>query len=149
MTLTITMTDSPAPNVRGAIGAPLGHFNDVRSGNFENSRPLAFILSTSRTEEIVGGLWADTGWGYLHIELLFVPESARGQGFGQTLLRQAEEEAARRGCHSVWLDTFSFQARGFYETLGYSVFGSLADFPPGHSRFFLTKKLTPPAEPAA
>jgi hypothetical protein len=45
------------------------------------------------------------------------------------------------------LDTFSFQARGFYEKLGYCVFGTLDDYPPGHSRFYLTKRLagsTPP-----
>ena len=149
MTLTITMTDDPAPNVRDAIGAPLGRFNDVRSGNPDISCPLALILSLPRSVEVIGGLWADTGWGYLHIEFLFVPESARGEGLGRTLMHQAEEEAIRRGCHSVWLDTFSFQARGFYEMLGYAVFGSLDDFPPGHSRFFMTKKLIPSAEPAA
>jgi hypothetical protein len=49
----------------------------------------------------------------------------------------------RRGCHGVWLDTFTFQARGFYERLGYSVFGAIEDYPPGHSRHFLKKDLRP------
>jgi hypothetical protein len=53
----------------------------------------------------------------------------------------AEAEAVQRGCRAVALDTFSFQARGFYERLGYSVFGVLNDCPPGHSRFYLTKRL--------
>jgi hypothetical protein len=47
----------------------------------------------------------------------------------------------RRGCVGVWLDTFSFQARGFYEKLGYRVFGEVADYPPGHTRHFLKKSL--------
>jgi len=47
--------------------------------------------------------------------------------------------AMRRGCSGAWLDAFSFQARGFYEKLGYAVFGSIEDYPPGHSRFFLKK----------
>ena len=59
-------------------------------------------------------------------------------------MEQAEREAIRRGCRTIWLDTFTFQARGFYERLGYSVFGTLEDYPPGHSRFFLKKSLTQP-----
>jgi len=37
---------------------------------------------------------------------------------------------------------FSFQARGFYEKVGYTVFGRLDDCPPGHSRFYMQKPLT-------
>jgi ribosomal protein S18 acetylase RimI-like enzyme len=55
------------------------------------------------------------------------------------MLLQAEQEAKARGCRGVWLDTYSFQARGFYERLGYAVFGTLDDYPPGQSRIFLHK----------
>jgi hypothetical protein len=56
---------------------------------------------------------------------------------------QAENEAKRRGCLGAWLDTFSFQAREFDERVGYTVFGTITDCPPGHSRFFLKKALDP------
>jgi hypothetical protein len=52
----------------------------------------------------------------------------------------AETEGRRRGCSAVWLDTFEFQARPFYEKLGYRLFGTL-DFPAGFKRFFLQKAL--------
>ncbi len=84
-----------------------------------------------------------TSFRHLFVELLFVPDSMRRAGIGRQVLRAAEEEAARRGCVGVWLDTFSFQARGFYERLGYTVFGTLDDYPPGHNRFFLEKRLAP------
>jgi ribosomal protein S18 acetylase RimI-like enzyme len=58
------------------------------------------------------------------------------------LMREAEAVARENGCTGIWLDTFSFQAPGFYEKLGYTVFGTLADYPPGHSRFFLHKTLS-------
>ena len=56
-------------------------------------------------------------------------------------MRRAEHEAIRRGCHSAWLDTYEFQARGFYERLGYSGFGQLDDYPPGFVRYFMKKAL--------
>jgi ribosomal protein S18 acetylase RimI-like enzyme len=88
----------------------------------------------------------------LFTQLLMVPESARGRGVGKELLRRAEAEAMARGCHSAWLDTFEFQARGFYEHLGYACFGELPNYPKGFVRNFMQKSLatgaperTPPA----
>ena len=54
---------------------------------------------------------------------------------------RAETEAIGRRCHSTWLDTFEFQARGFYERLGYICFGQLHDYPPGFARYFMKKAL--------
>jgi len=66
----------------------------------------------------------------------------RGAGLGRQLIAQAEEEATVRcDCHGVWLDTFSWQARGFYEKLGYSLFGKIDDDPMGHQGFFLKKAI--------
>ncbi len=53
----------------------------------------------------------------------------------------AEDYARMRGCHSAHLDTHTWQARPFYEKRGYEVFATLDDFPPGHQKFFLRKKL--------
>ena len=77
------------------------------------------------------------------MELFFIPEDLRRDGLGASLLAQAEREARARGCHGAWLDTYSFQARGFYERQGYSVFGRIDDYPPGHCRYFLSKRLVP------
>jgi hypothetical protein len=41
----------------------------------------------------------------------------------------------------AFLDTFSFQARPFYEKLGYHVFGMLENHPAGHQHYFMTKQL--------
>jgi GNAT superfamily N-acetyltransferase len=136
---TITITDKPEAAAAKALSQLLLHFNNERSGYAFDYRPLAILITEPQTNEILGGLWGGTSYAYLHIDLLFVPESMRGNGTGTNLMIQAEEEAIQRGCRGVWLDTFSFQARGFYEKLGYSVFGDLADNPPGHTRFFMKK----------
>jgi hypothetical protein len=58
------------------------------------------------------------------------------------LVRAMEAEAVGRGCHSAFLDTFSYQARPFYEKLGYEVFGALDDYPRGLQRFYMRKRLS-------
>jgi GNAT superfamily N-acetyltransferase len=102
--------------------------------------PLA-VFARDAAGTIVGGLLGETGWDWLHVQLLWVSESLRGRGVGRRLLGAAESEAAARGCRHAYLDTLDFQARPFYEREGYTLFGVQDDYPPGHQRFFLRKPL--------
>jgi GNAT superfamily N-acetyltransferase len=129
VTPTITLTDTPNAQIRSAILGPLIRFNEARMGQPDDHRLLAVLLSDPATGETIGGLWAETLFGQLHVNLLFIPESLRGTGIGRRLMGNAEAEAIRRGCLGAWLDTYSFQARGFYERLGYSVFGTIENHP--------------------
>ena len=80
-------------------------------------------------------------WGWFYVDLLWVKEELRGQGYGHRLLTRAEDEARQRGAKNGYLDTFSFQSPNFYKQHGYQVFGELADFPSGQQRYFMTKQL--------
>ena len=102
-----------------------------------------FIPLRDEQGKIVGGLVGGTYWGWLHIDYLWLEEAFRDQGWGSAILLEAEQETLRRSCHSVSVDTMSFQALPFYEQRGYSVFGKLDDHPIGHTRYFLMKKLSP------
>lgn len=139
MGYSITLTDSNDPAIRNAIVGPLVAYNTHQTG-LNDFRPLALVI-TDDSGQAVGGLWGRTAFGWLFVELLFVPESLRARGLGRELMQRAETEAITRGCHAAWLDTFQFQARGFYERLGYSCFGELRDYPPGFSRYFMQKVL--------
>ena len=86
---------------------------------------------------LLGSVWG----GWLHVTFLWIDEAVRGQHWATRLMDQAEDYARERGCHSATLDTHSFQARPFYERRGYEVFGILDDYPKGHKKFFLKKKL--------
>ena len=79
--------------------------------------------------------------GWLQVEMLFVLEALRGRGLGARLLALAEEEAVRRGCHGAWLKTMSFLDPAFYERRGYRIFTALEDYPLGHRRLFLRRRL--------
>ena len=56
-------------------------------------------------------------------------------------MRRAEALARERGCIGIWLNTFEFQARGFYEKLGFTRFGHIDDFPAGQTNHFMRKRL--------
>lgn len=142
MEYTLSITDIADEEVRKAIVAPLVEYNSSQAGPSQN-RPIV-VLVRDKEGEVVGGLWGHTGYGWLFIQLLVVPASLRGRGVGTEIIKLAEREAKNRGCHSAWLDTFEFQARGFYERIGYECFGELPNYPKGFSRFFMKKTLAKP-----
>jgi GNAT superfamily N-acetyltransferase len=114
--------------------------------------PVAIFLK-QETEEIAGGLLGDIWGAWFHVTSLWVAASLRRHGYGSQLLRAAEQYAIERGCQQVHLETFSFQARPLYEKHGYEVFGQLEECPPGHTKYFLRKRLavraaTSPEKPA-
>jgi GNAT superfamily N-acetyltransferase len=123
-----------------AIAEGLGQ-HALASGIEPRNAQAICILLRGDQNRVVGGLKGNTVWGWLHVSELWIAENIRGSGFGTQLMRAAEIEARRRGCHHALLDTFDFQARPFYEKLGYKVFGELANFPRGHTRFFMSKAL--------
>lgn len=137
----ITLTDDPAPDARAAIETPLIQYSEAAAGSARDARLPVITIEDPETGETVGGLWGRTARRHLQIQLLFVPDALRGAGLGNELIRMAEDEARQRGCVGVWLDSYSFQAPGFYERLGYSQFGVIEDYPPGHARHFLRKAL--------
>ena len=139
MNYTLTITDVADEELRKAIVAPLIAYNTSQAGSSQN-RPIVVLLKDA-SGEVVGGLWGHTGYDWLFTQLLVVPASLRGQGVGSEIMQMAEQEAIRRGCHGAWLDTFEFQARGFYERIGYECFAELPNYPNGFSRFFMKKML--------
>lgn len=111
---------------------------------FQEYSPVNLFLRDAGAE-VVGGLLASIWGGVMFIRILWVSEALRGQGFGQRLVEMAERRAAERGCRRVFLDTFSFQAPGFYQKLGYQVYGRAEDWPDGHAHLFLRKDLPLPS----
>ena len=102
--------------------------------------PLAIFLKDERGA-VLGGALGHVWGGWLDLDTLWVAEPFRGQGYGARLLRAAEDEARRQGCHGVFLTTFSFQAKPFYEKFDYEVVADIPDYPKGHSYHVLKKKL--------
>ncbi len=139
------LTDEVTPADREAVLSGLKAFNTSQTGN-PPPRPLA-VLIDGEDGGPSGGLIGRTGYGWLAIELFFLPEDLRRGGLGSAILRQAEKEAADRGCHSARVETASFQALGFYRKAGYRVFATLERYPGAHESYYLRKELPPFPEP--
>lgn len=123
-----------------AVLQALLDFNASRVG------PSGKVELTFQIKDAAGNLIAGANgfnhWNYFFLAHLWVSEKERGNGTGKRLLKKIEEEAKARHCTHCWLDTFSFQAAGFYEKLGYERFGALDNYPTGHQRYFYFKKLS-------
>jgi GNAT superfamily N-acetyltransferase len=96
-----------------------GHHREIRAG-------------------VAGWMWG----GSCCIRSLWVHQELRGQRVGTKLLQSVEQEALARGCHHIVVASFSFQAPGFYQKLGFETFAILADHPRGHQHYYLQKWLT-------
>lgn len=138
--LTFTVEDNPDPGDIRTVISKILEYNDNSQQDKDIAYPLSVFIRDAQNE-IVGGLMGKTHWGWLFISHLWVAEGLRGQGYGKQLLLKAEQAAKQRGCSHAYLDTFSFQALGFYQRLDYKIFGVLQDYPPGHARYFLQKQL--------
>jgi GNAT superfamily N-acetyltransferase len=103
-------------------------------------QPLA-VFARDPSGALVGGVSGTVNWNWLHIALFWISADERHAGLGSRLLRAIEAAGIERGCSEAHLDTFSYQARPFYERHGYVLFATLEDYPPGHSRYFLRKRL--------
>lgn len=142
----IEVTAAPSASDREAILTGLLAFIRTEAGVV--GTPLA-VLVRGEAGSVIGGLTGRTSAAWLFVELLWLPEELRGTGLGMRVMMAAEAEAVRRGCMGAHLDTYDFQAPGFYRKLGYEVFGSIEDHPPGHTRFWMQKRFADPGADAA
>ncbi len=134
---TIALEADPDPSLRAKILEPLVKHNDAAAGP---GRWGALAVTVRGGDgEVVGGLWGRTGYGFLFVELVALGP-ARGLGLGRKVMGLAEAEARRQGLLGIWLDTWTFQAPGFYPKLGFVECGRITEYPPGHDRIFYVKR---------
>jgi GNAT superfamily N-acetyltransferase len=142
LSLTLHLSDAVEDHARDTIVSQVVAYNNSMAGP-GHGRSL-FVVVRDAQGQVTGGLSGATSRGWLFIDHLIVPTADRKQGLGTKIVTMAEHEAVARGCSDAWLNTFEFQARGFYERLGYVCFGELLDYPKGFSRFFMKKSLARP-----
>jgi len=123
---------------REAVAAGLKSFNENKT-HFKPKEISVFMRD--KQNKVAGGAIGYTYGDWFHLSILWVEESFRNRENGTKLLKMLENEAAKLGCKHVETDTFSWQARPFYEKQGYTLFAALDNCPEGHKKYFLKKDL--------
>ncbi len=102
-----------------------------------------YILDQAGT--VLGGLTGRTHAipAWFEISVIWIEERLRNRGLGRRLMEQAEQIAYQRGCHYARLATSDYQAPAFYQKLGYTLYGTLENCPPGEMAFYFWKKIGP------
>lgn len=137
--LTLDLDEEPSAEDLRTVVDGVRAFNKSIIGH----GPPRAVASFLRDEDgrIVGGAHGELWGRSVHIAAMWVDESQRGKGQGSALLTAVEDYAATNGCTIAFVETTSFQARPFYENLGYRVFGELEGIDEGVTLFFLRKDL--------
>lgn len=137
MVTQLVALETPQKGTFEAIHTALDAFSQPQLG--PSTARLLVIPIGDESGAVRGGLWGHTSFGWLHVQMLYVPDALRGQGIGTRLMAAAEAEAKRRGCRGVHLCAYDFQAAAFYRRLGYTQFGQLDDYPCGYDLIMLKK----------
>jgi GNAT superfamily N-acetyltransferase len=125
--------------VASAINDKLGNFNRDSTGRPEPQHIHVILRDT--TGAMRGAVIGLVSFDVLFIDSVWIDEPLRGGDHGSRMIAMIEQEGRKRGAALVWLDTYSWQARPFYEKLGYRVFGELPYAGGKHQRFFMRKDL--------
>ena len=135
----IHQSDHPSKDDAAYIRQQFREFNDQQCGIFPSKELHLFAYGPD--QQIIGGLFGDISWGWLHIDILWVDEAYRQDGIGTSLMDRAEADSGEMDVQRAYLETTDFQALGFYKERGYGVFAELENQPPGHVCYYLKKDL--------
>ncbi len=141
MTYRITSHDDTSDQAAlDLVDTGIGDYNDAAEPRLSEVRHLSCIARDDEGNAVggaVGRTWGDNA----ELQQLWLPDALRSHGLGRALLIAFEDGARKRGCTFIYLETWSFQARGFYEKCGYRVALELSGYAPGLSKFTMTKRL--------
>ncbi len=133
----IQQHDHPSTDDTAYVRQQFRAFNDQQSGIFPSKTLHLFAYAPDH--HIIGGLFGDISWGWLHVDILWVDEAYRQDGIGTSLMDRAEAEASAMGVQHAYLETTDFQAVDFYKKRGYQVFAHLENQPPGYVCYYMKK----------
>lgn len=145
MSIAIKVEGSPDAATRQLIDHGLDEYNVARPARIMRR---TYGSSHGTTKVVTGRVKARTSYAWMFVDSLWVSKAVRGAGVGMKLMDKAEAVARQRGCVGAYVDTFSFQAPGFYQTRGYEEFGRIDGFPVGHACIWLRKSFLVPSATA-
>jgi ribosomal protein S18 acetylase RimI-like enzyme len=129
----------PSDEAIAALRSRLRAYNMAQVDTSDDTSLAIFLRDEAG--ELLGGISGFLWGAVLEIDFLWIDDSLRGQGVGKQLVLQLEDAARQRNGRTVILDTFSFQAPDFYQSLGYEITAVVEGFGNQHGKYFLRKSL--------
>lgn len=130
---------------RNMLKEKIKAFNNEISPHHKASRAKGYTTYFHIIEEdggmFVGGLAGHIYWRTMEIDDFYIEGMYRGNGLGRRMINEAIELAKNNVLDFILLSTFSFQAKTFYEKLGFYVIGEIKDYPPGESLYTMRMDL--------
>src|SRR5699024_3103204 len=109
------------------------HITDGISGNIK--------IGVMDEDKLIAGHDSDMkGFNILYVSTVFVDEDDRNKKVGTHLMTEIEKRAGLLGANMIRLDTFNWQGRDFYRSLGYEEVGSYENKDDGFSEHFFLKR---------
>lgn len=139
--LTIKLDSTPSDKNIATIYNGLKHYNLAEFCDLAEHDVACFAVN--RQGEIMAGVTGQYRGKTLQINYFWVSPALRNSGLGTTLFNGLENAAKDKKVHAVCLDTYSSQAPGFYQKLGFSEVGRYQNYiKPGIDKIFMCKLLT-------
>ncbi|UNY99953.1 GNAT family N-acetyltransferase [Zhouia spongiae] len=141
--MNIEVTERPKEQDAKTISQGIIDFNNAKIPDLEpiEKEVKFFVFVRNKLDQVIGGVRATCFWNTLHIELLWLSEDCRGKGVGKDLMNATESFAKEKGCEKAFVETTSWQAKPFYEKVGYVHIATINDRPKGYASHYLTKDL--------
>lgn len=114
---------------------------DYNGPFWEVEERYKYVISLTDEDKYVGGVVFTIFGEWVEIDYFWVDPEQRGKGYGKKILTELERYSTSKGCKMCFLNTFSFQAKPFYEKNGYKIVYTQKNFPITNERYFMEKKL--------
>ena len=135
--LNIEVKENPTQFENDVIEKNLYAFNDIFFGE-----PYDFsVFLRDKENKIQGGIIAQIRpkLQLLYLDYIWIDPAFRNKGFGTKVVHLAEKIAKGKGCKTSEVETLDFQAKKFYQKLGYNQFGVVGKYMGSCDYIFMRK----------
>ena len=137
---TFFIDETENPEINSVIKKGIIDYNSPFFGS-NSAQPFTIYIKDSKSE-VIAGLTGFYKGKYSRVDLLWVQEDYRSKGIGKKLVLKLEEFSKSKGCLYIQLDTFDFQARPFYEKMGFKCVGTVSKWVEERDCYFMRKTLS-------
>ncbi|KTC89197.1 GNAT family N-acetyltransferase [Legionella cincinnatiensis] len=108
------------PEITAILSAGLKSYNEEMIGAY-NHAPFTLYIKSIDKGIVLAGCYGDITRDNCYVDCIWVHPNSRKKGLGHNLMEKLEVFARQKNCQVITIETAEFQAKSFYEQLGYVV----------------------------